>query len=78
MIDRIRTEQTYQQISALRSLPLPRAVTYKERDSFTGQRVLVGADGGTLRANYLSENEPQSVPLYIPGTGNQPGFITNR
>jgi hypothetical protein len=78
-LDVIRSEQFSRQVAAVKSLNKAQAVEYSERDPVTGQSILYGADGGKLRANYLSGNEPEKYPLYIPQRGlGEPGFMVNR
>lgn len=79
MINQIRYQQQNTQAAALRLLPTQQTATYQSRDQKTGQRLLQSADGGIVRANYLSTTEPEAVPFYSPSNAiGIPGFINNR
>jgi hypothetical protein len=79
MIERIRLEQQQSQISELRKLPtVPAAATYQYRDTVSGLRVLQSADGGEVRAKYLSYTQPVEVPLIVGGGSLQQSFMVSR
>jgi hypothetical protein len=64
MIDRIRAQQQTQQARQIIALRGSQTATYEDRDDISGDRILRSADGGLVRANWLSENEPQDL-FYI-------------
>ncbi len=79
MIDQIRVQQIYRQMDARRSLPTQQVATYTGRDPLTGRRALELADGSSVRAEYLSENEPPATPLYVPRAAiGLPAYIVGR
>jgi hypothetical protein len=75
----IRSLQFHQQVSAIQGITGTPIATYQDRDPVTGQRNLIGADGGQLSARYLSANEPEATPLLIRATSlGLPATIANR
>jgi hypothetical protein len=79
-IDRLRYQQSQNQRAAVQPVLIAQPIaTYQERDSTTGQRSLLAADGSQVVANYLSASEPQATPFYSPSSAlGVPGFIANR
>jgi hypothetical protein len=82
MIDirHLRNYQMQVQVATIRpATNQPQAVTYLGRDQVSGLRILQSADGGIIKANYLSANEPQAHPVVVSnGSIGVPGTITSR
>jgi hypothetical protein len=79
-LNQIRNQQVSIQVATIRpSANQPQAVTYLGRDQVSGLRILQSADGGIIKANYLSANEPQAHPVVVSnGSIGVPGTITSR
>lgn len=80
MLQFIRAQQQAIQVSEVRKLSgTPTAVTYVGRDPVSGDRLLSAADGGIVKAKYLSYTEPVASPLLVnSGKLTQPTYMVSR
>jgi hypothetical protein len=79
MINQIRIQQSYQQALAINQIRANQQIaTYQSRDAISGDRILQSADGGMVRATYLSTNEPSGI-LSIRATAfGVPGYAIDK
>lgn len=78
-IDLIRSQQINQQVQAISLVRANQQLaTYKGRDAVTGDRILKTADGGEIRARYLSTNEPSGLYSVKPGAIGVPGYAIDK
>jgi hypothetical protein len=79
MIHQIRTQQSHQQALVINQVRANQQIaTYQSRDAISGDRILESADGGTIRASYLSTNEPSGI-LSIRATAfGVPGYAIDK
>ena len=78
-INFIRAQQINQQVQSIAQVRANQQLaTYHGRDAVTGDRILKTADGGELRARYLSTHEPSGLYSVKPGAIGVPGYAIDK
>ena len=79
MINQLRTQQAHQQAIAINQIRANQQIaTYQNRDDISGDRILQSADGGNIRATYLSANDPDKIYSVKSTAFGIPGYVIDK